>query len=271
MTITYFPFDDAYSYEADWSDMGRYWLQTGVIPNKLNDLEVYADSSGMQVKVKTGWAWMMGHMMQSDAEETVAITAADGSNDRIDRVVIGVDWTLNTIDIYMVDGTPAETPEAPALTQTAATWEISLAQVLVSAGVITIASEKITDERDYAADAVGMNIVIGDGLNVITTGVKGFIEIPDAMILTAARLVANASGSLVIDVWKDTYANFPPTNDDTITGGNEATLSSAQKSEDLTLSGWTTTFSKGDWLAFNVDSATTVKQATLSLTGFRLV
>jgi len=66
-------------------------------------------------------------------------------------------------------------------------------------------------------------------------------------------------------VWKDTYANFPPTDSDSITASAPPTLTTAQKSEDATLTGWTTSISSGDILGFNVDSATTVTRVTLQL------
>jgi hypothetical protein len=69
----------------------------------------------------------------------------------------------------------------------------------------------------------------------------------------------------VIDVWKDTYANAPPVNADSITASAPPTLSSAQKSQDTTLTGWTKTVAVGDVFGFNVDSATTITRVTLIL------
>ena len=69
----------------------------------------------------------------------------------------------------------------------------------------------------------------------------------------------------MIDVWKDTYANFPPTVADTIAGSEKPTLSSAIKNEDLTLTTWTTSVTTGDIIGFNVDSASTVTRVTLSI------
>jgi hypothetical protein len=116
------------------------------------------------------------------------------------------------------------------------------------------------------AREVSLPYIIGDGVNVITTGVKGYIEVPFACSIIAARLLGDASGSIVIDIWKDTYANLPPTVGDTITASAKPTLSSAQKSQDTTLTGWTTSITAGDWLGFNVDSVTTLKLVTLALT-----
>lgn len=99
----------------------------------------------------------------------------------------------------------------------------------------------------------------------IVAGLKLFIEIPISMKVTGWTVVADASGSIVLDVWRDSYANFPPTAADTITGTEKPTLSSAQKAQDLSLSTWSPNISAGDILAINVDSVATVKQVTLTL------
>jgi hypothetical protein len=110
-----------------------------------------------------------------------------------------------------------------------------------------------------------ITFVIDGGGSAITTGVKGYLEIPFACTITQATLLADVSGSIVIDVWKDTYANFPPVDAGSITASAPPTISAAVKSQDATLTGWTTSVSAGDILGFNVDSATTVTLATLSL------
>ena len=111
-----------------------------------------------------------------------------------------------------------------------------------------------------------IEFIIDGGGATITTGVKGDLEIPYAATITAARLFADQSGSIVVNVWKDTYANFAPTVADKITASAPPTISSASKSQDTTLTGWTTSISAGDILRFNVDSVTTIQRVTLSLT-----
>jgi len=100
--------------------------------------------------------------------------------------------------------------------------------------------------------------------------VKGFMEMPFGGVITQVALLADVVGSAVVDVWKDTYANYPPTVADTICASAKPTLSSAQKYLDSTLTGWTKTFAEGDVFGFNVDSASTVKQVTISIRGHRL-
>ena len=112
---------------------------------------------------------------------------------------------------------------------------------------------------------ITITFIIDGGGSAITTGQKGHLEIPFACTITGWTIVADQSGSIVIDVWKDTYANFPPTVADTIAGSEKPTLASVQKNQDLTLTTWTTAVAAGDILAFNVDSATTITRVTLSL------
>lgn len=112
-----------------------------------------------------------------------------------------------------------------------------------------------------------LNFVIDGGGSAITTGVKGFIEIPFAGTITGWTALGDQSGSIVVDVWKDTYANFPPTVADTIAGTEKPTISSATKGQDLALSSWTTSISAGDIIGFNVDSITTLQRVTIALRG----
>lgn len=113
-------------------------------------------------------------------------------------------------------------------------------------------------------------IIDGTG-SAITTGIKGDLIIPFACTITEWTLLADQSGSIVVDVWKDTYANYPPTAGDSITASAKPTISSATKNQSSTLTGWTTSIAAGSTLRFNVDSATTVQRATLSLKVTRTV
>lgn len=124
---------------------------------------------------------------------------------------------------------------------------------------------QIADGANAATSVINLTIVIGDGVNVITTGVKGYVPVDFAGNISAWTLVADASGSIQIDVWRDTYANFPPTVADTIAGTEKPTLTAQQKNQDTSLTTWTTAFSNGDVFGFKVDSAAIVKQVTLSM------
>jgi len=128
---------------------------------------------------------------------------------------------------------------------------------------IIIAGLMIKD--GVAQEPATITFVIDGGGEVITTGQKGHLEVPYGCTIDRVTMLADQSGSIVVDIWKDTYANFPPTVEDTITASAKPTISSAQKSQDSTLSGWTKTVSAGDILAFNVDSCTTITRVTIAL------
>ena len=115
------------------------------------------------------------------------------------------------------------------------------------------------------SNVITITFIIDGSGSAITTGQKGHLEIPFACTITGWTLVADVSGSIVIDVWKDTYTNFPPTVADTIAGTEKPTLASVQKNQDLTLTTWTTAVTAGDILAFNVDSVATVTRIVLSI------
>ena len=122
-----------------------------------------------------------------------------------------------------------------------------------------------------AAHTVAVIFIIDGGGSAITTGQKGHLEIPFAGTITGWTILADQSGSIVVDVWKDTNANFPPTVAETITGSEKPTLATAQKNQDLTLTTWTTAIAAGDILAFNVDSASTVTRVLIALRVTRAV
>jgi hypothetical protein len=110
-----------------------------------------------------------------------------------------------------------------------------------------------------------VEIVLGDGSTVIGTGIWGDVQVPFAGTITAVTLLADQAATAVIDIWKDTYANFPPDNSDSITSAAPPTLSAANKSTDSTLTGWTTAVVAGDIFRFNVDSNDVATRITLVL------
>lgn len=133
-------------------------------------------------------------------------------------------------------------------------------------------SFKKKDSSGTALDLVvpefNINYTFGNGGAVLSTGIAGAIHIPFNYTIQQWTLgsLDGTTGSIVIDIWKDTYANFPPTVADSITASAKPTISSAVKGQSSTLTGWTTTISGGDsWLFFNIDSVTSLKLVSLNL------
>lgn len=162
MTITYYPFDAGAGSsvtEAQWMKMMRGLINTGVFRTgrsnvDLNLFEVFGDSSGMQVKVKSGAAFIEGFFVESDAQEVLTIATADATNPRKDLVVLKLDRTANTITLTKLTGTPAVSPTTPTPTQNDTTWELPLAVVTVDALAATIAAGKVADARAFTWDRI---------------------------------------------------------------------------------------------------------------------
>lgn len=126
-------------------------------------------------------------------------------------------------------------------------------------------TKKITYENLIKGMPLALPFLIDGGAATITTGIKGDLHVPFACVILEVTMLADQSGSIVVDIWRDSYANFPPTDADSITASAPPTISTATKSQDSTLTGWTTTINAGDILRFNVDSVTSVQRVTLSL------
>lgn len=181
-----------------------------------------------------------------------ATTHQNGGTDEIS--VVGLSGLLADGQTPLAHKTSHETGGSDAIA--------ALSGSVITTG--TIASARLPAR----IGAVGL--IIDGGGSVITTGVKGFVEVPFACTITAVTLLSTdaavTSGSIVVDIWKDTYANYPPVVGDSITASAKPTLSSATKSRDTTLTGWTTSLAAGDVLGFKVDSVSTVLKVLVSLT-----
>lgn len=156
MLIKYGLFDSAPSdervYAADEvAVMFRSVARSGV--RDLGDcLKITASGSGMTVNMAAGSALVQGYIMDAinDGGGPYALTlTAGGANARIDRVVIRLNLStdMRTILPVVLQGTPAVTPTAPALTRSGEIYEISLAQIYIAAGMTLLSDASITDER----------------------------------------------------------------------------------------------------------------------------
>ena len=137
------------------------------------------------------------------------------------------------------------------------------------AGALAGKDTAAVSDLDTAARTVAIVFVIDGGGSAITTGIKGDLMVPFDCTIVSATLLADQSGSIAIDVWKDSFASYPPTSADSITASAKPALSSAAKSRDTTLTGWTTSVSAGQTLRFNVDSVATLTRVTLILEAVR--
>lgn len=110
-----------------------------------------------------------------------------------------------------------------------------------------------------------INLII-DGLGAtIPTGIAGDLQVDFNCTILSATLLADQTGDIVVDIWKDTFANFPPTIADTITASDKPTITGSNKAQNTTLTGWTTSITAGQILRFNVDSVASIQRCTVAL------
>jgi hypothetical protein len=289
MSETYYFFDDQPVYQADWKKTFGAVINDGVICGINNDLFVYADASGMQVKVKSGAAHIKGNFYFSDAEVVLPISAAPTTSGetRYDLVVVEVNWTTKSMTTKVVAGISSATPTLPSLTRTSTIFQIPLARVTASYGDTNVAAAKVLDHRSWALGVYTIPFIIGNNATVISTGVMPVgVSVPVPGKIIKYDIFADASGSITFDIWKDQGgAYYPPTVADTIcASGNKPALSSART---ITRRVWNeATYINqfamnwpgfeitkpsvedpfyGSVLLVNVDSVATIKQVNLTL------
>jgi hypothetical protein len=107
-------------------------------------------------------------------------------------------------------------------------------------------------------------LILDNGGAVLATGKQYDFVVPFDCVVTGWTIVGEPSGSIVVDLWQDTYANYPPTVADTITGSQKPTITTAVKGQNLAISP-TWTLTKDSVIRVYIDSVTTITSATVNL------
>jgi microcystin-dependent protein len=158
MAQTAYPFDSgsgANVSEAQWWRMGQIWAPDGVLSTLggawLGELLPFGDASGMVAKISAGHAWIKGVYFENDALWTSpALGASHATLDRIDRIVIRIDWGGFTGTLVVVPGVAAVSPAPPAIAlNPGSVYDMTLCQVRVRAATTTILAGDVTDERVF--------------------------------------------------------------------------------------------------------------------------
>lgn len=138
-------YDRVYNAEDFCSYLNKL-VSNGVLPTPASQLKVNA-SSGMNVIVGDGDAWIQGHKIILDADLPLAIAAADVQYNRVDSVVVFVDYVNREMNIEVKQGTPGASPQPPALIRDATRYEMRLAEIMVTKNAVEIKQANITDKR----------------------------------------------------------------------------------------------------------------------------
>ena len=162
-----FPFTSKLSYdEHGWPQLDR--AVTSEVLRQIykryftNGVFGISDSTCFQVSVATGGAGLsiapgacqiQGATGYEENAVTLEITPNSSNLPRIDTVVARLNDNSDYRSIYfdILEGTPAVTPTAPALTQSDSVWELGLCNIARAANSSVITNSNITDTRADSA------------------------------------------------------------------------------------------------------------------------
>ena len=136
------------TYKAE--EFARYFssfIGNGVFPNPSTNLQVIALDNNMNIRVKSGLAWVNGYMYENTDDLILTLDNADGALKRIDRVVIRLDFVNREITCKVKKGAFASIPTAQVLQRDADAYELCVAEITINNGAINISQSNITDTR----------------------------------------------------------------------------------------------------------------------------
>lgn len=131
-------------------DYARYFssfIGNGVFPNPSSNLQVVAVDNNMNIRIKAGRAWVNGYFYENTDDLNLTLDVADGVLNRVDRVVLRLDFINREIKVKVKKGAFASTAIAPSLQRDSDVYEMALADIAVLKGVIKITQSNITDKR----------------------------------------------------------------------------------------------------------------------------
>jgi hypothetical protein len=119
---------------------------------------------------------------------------------------------------------------------------------------------------------VDIVFVLDGGGTTITAGVKTDLRIDFRCVVTSWTLLLDQSATIRVDVWRDSYGNYPPVAGDSMPGAagdRPQTVAAAKGSGSATAWDFTTIVA-GDTLRLNVDLNDAATRATLVLKARRV-
>jgi hypothetical protein len=156
---TAYPFPQTPATVSRWARMARLFATSTILGSK--DSNPYgATVSGLTVTIGRGTtgraeAWLRGFMHTLDAADWVhAVPVNTDPNPRIDRIVLRLNLTTETITLARLQGTPGATPAIPALTQTDTLWEQPLHRFTVP-GNSGAPLANLVDDRSFTDPDTG--------------------------------------------------------------------------------------------------------------------
>jgi len=157
----------------EWREYFSRLIHNGLIQNAANECQVKPQAApNKTVYVDAGVVFINGAMRVLEEPVTLTVAENTSGNPRIDRVVARLNEASRTIEFAVLEGTPAGSPVAPALTRTAGVYELGLADVTLANGYSAITETEITDQRSdvdlCGASSMTIGVIPPKGLDAVT-------------------------------------------------------------------------------------------------------
>lgn len=131
---------------SDFAEYFKTFIDNGVFPNPSTNLQATANED-MTVTILPGYAWINGYMYANTDSLNLIIENSDSVLNRIDRVVVRLDFLNREIKTYVKKGSFATNPIAPNIQRDADVFELAIADININAGAIKITQSDIKDLR----------------------------------------------------------------------------------------------------------------------------
>lgn len=156
MTLVAYPFEGQTVGEDQFSQVLRLFGHDGVDGHPGDTSLKVSVVDSTHVSVGTGSALVQGFgcLITGSAESVTVTVNSNATQDRLDRIVLRLNRTANTLAPFHIAGTPSATPQLPALTRTSTIYDMPLASYTRprNSGAIT----GLADGRDFLGDPAPM-------------------------------------------------------------------------------------------------------------------
>lgn len=165
-------YDRTYNAE-DWAAYFATFVGNGVSCTPTTNLQVES-SSGMNVIVNSGVAFINGYRYENTTPLTLQINQANSTYDRITSIILELNLNNRNIICTTLDGTAEPNPQPPTLIRTDSIYQLQLATVYISAGATNCGA--ITDTRENKEVCGFLNILVpaNNNLNYLAPILNGY-------------------------------------------------------------------------------------------------
>ncbi|MGE7624613.1 hypothetical protein ACQKMD_16610 [Viridibacillus sp. NPDC096237] len=132
---------------GDFASYFATFIGNGIFVNPSDCLQIIGNLDAMSVTLRPGKAWINGYYLTNDDNYSLALDKGDTSLNRIDRIVVRLDFIERKMLVAIKKGMLSASPVAPELKRDADAYELGLADIYIAKGSLTISQSAITDTR----------------------------------------------------------------------------------------------------------------------------